>query len=170
MHEVYMYIMFAILFDTCTWWNIQIKIGTNTESYDLYCSETDICKISCDSVNACRLMNLYCYGTCYIKCDNSSGIHCPNVIAGNWSYWETNEPTVFPTNIPSTFPSMPTINPSIYPTIKPSIYPSTIPSNIPTFPSFNPLALSQSAINPSIGSPIFIPVVALQWGSQPDFV
>ena len=49
--------------------NIFIAIinGTNSASFDIYCNETDICDIRCESYESCQLLNLYCFGTCFIN-------------------------------------------------------------------------------------------------------
>lgn len=40
----------------------------------IYCNETDICKIGCQSQNACTKLFLYCFGTCLVDCDTKRGM------------------------------------------------------------------------------------------------
>ena len=63
------------------------KIVNNTENYEIYCNATDTCFIGCQSAEACDLMSLYCDGTCYIDCDQSSGFDCPTITGDNVYEW-----------------------------------------------------------------------------------
>ena len=71
--------------------------GTNSEGYTLYCNNTDICKIRCHSRDACSLLFIYCFGTCYVDCDNVD-ILCPAY--GAFDFWTTSDPTTIPSTIP----------------------------------------------------------------------
>ena len=107
--------------------------GTNSSPLYVYCNETDICKIDCQSSNACTTMYLYCFGTCFVDCDESNGIDCP--FSGFYSRWTTNSPTIIPTAIPSNNPSyIPSNNPSFIPSNNPSdqLQPSGEPSSFET--------------------------------------
>ena len=90
--------------------------GSNTNDYNIYCTLNDICRINCQSSNACEKLHLYCFGTCIVNCNynNGSGIICPILEDGNpWLEWYTTYPTTIPTNIPSIAPSEPSIMPTV---------------------------------------------------------
>ena len=45
--------------------------GTNNQNYSINCN------ISCQSSFACLNLHLYCFGACYVDCDEENGISCP---------------------------------------------------------------------------------------------
>ena len=63
-----------------------------TQSYDpdnpwnyppqIICNIQDTCYISCVEGTACDQIQLYCFGTCLVECDEQSGIDCPIAMAG----------------------------------------------------------------------------------------
>ena len=126
--------------------------GSNDAVYSIYCNASDVCKIDCQVSGSCDNLQPYCYGLCLIDCNVMNGIICPNVTTGNWSYWNTFDPTVqpslFPSNNPSINPSgmpsnMPTVipsqQPSDHPSSNPTLNPSFIPTSVPTgIPTTNP--------------------------------
>ena len=86
--------------------------GTNNYSYDIYCNSTDICKIACESSSACSKLQLHCFGSCFVLCDQDNGIDCP--LSNNshqWSEWIISTPSTIPSDVPSVIPS--TVPPSI---------------------------------------------------------
>ena len=101
--------------------------GSHSSAVYLYCNDTDICKINCQSSGACGKLILSCNGTCYVNCDESNGIECP--IVGVYSIWTTVEPTVIPTAIPTV---LPTGIPTGIPTGLPSLMPTAMPTTQPT--------------------------------------
>ena len=109
--------------------------GTNDYRFDIWCNETDTCKIDCQSTNACSRLYLHCYGECFVSCDDTQGIDCPLLTEGSFMQWRTESPTTMPTNMPSTIPTrIPTQIPSKIPTV-----PSNLPTNMPsTNPSTRP--------------------------------
>ena len=50
--------------------------GTQTFSFDVCCNEANICKIDCQSNDACSNLNLHCFGICLVQCD-------PGLVDGN---------------------------------------------------------------------------------------
>ena len=76
--------------------------GTNNQAYNIYCSFGDVCKINCQSSNACTNLILDCNGTCWVDCDPRNGIDCPqmlltNTTNNNYILWNaTMPPTQFP--------------------------------------------------------------------------
>ena len=64
--------------------------GTNNISYDVYCSSGDICKIGCIDNTSCNVMNLYCYGTCFVNCSYGG---CPFLQSGNYTSWSVADIT-----------------------------------------------------------------------------
>ena len=75
---------------------------TNDETYSICCYKNNICKIACLSNNSCTNMKLYCESTCYIDCDESNSIDCPNVVYGHYVLWNSNftkSDTIFSTTI-----------------------------------------------------------------------
>ena len=58
-------------------------------STNIYCSFGDTCKIGCFHENACRTVDVYCYGTCLVDCD---GIYhrCPRIRYGTYDVWYSN--------------------------------------------------------------------------------
>ena len=103
-----------------------------SDTTDIYCNETDTCRIDCQSKDACLYVNLFCFGRCLVSCDdNSTDIICPTVIHGNYSFeWIgiTSIPTMIPTAIPTT---MPTAQPTVTPTEQPQ-QPTSLPTEEPT--------------------------------------
>ena len=121
--------------------------GTNDENiFDIYCNETDTCKIDCQSEDACTKLALHCgpnllQSRCYVSCDHTgsgSGINCP--FSGIYKEWITETPTSYPTAIPTSMPSkVPSSQPTNFPTTQPTLYPTQLPSTIPsTIPSKMP--------------------------------
>ena len=43
-------------------------------NYEINCTSNDICFINCQSSYACSNLGLVCEGTCYISCDNETGM------------------------------------------------------------------------------------------------
>ena len=129
---------------------LTIRLNSDiTVSSNIYCNQTDICQIDCQSDYSCSSLNLYCYGICNVKCNQvTDTIYCPNVIVGNFSYWGTAPPTYFPTVSPTPYPTQNYINyakKTFYiggnynknnnattNTDHPSDYPTSLPSNKPT--------------------------------------
>ena len=106
--------------------------GTNDDRYDIYCNETDICKIECESNHACTELVLHCdshQSQCLVSCDEENEIHCPR----NGSYSEWIITTIPPTAIPSTIPTK-------------------IPSFAPSFVFFANTTMKSSIINISTSS------------------
>lgn len=103
--------------------------GTTSDTFKLYCNSSNLCKIDCQSPNACSKLDLYCIGECFVRCDNSTGTltACPNVIVGNWTEWVTISPTTYPTNNPTD-----TFNPTSQPSTMPIYLTSTITSTTTT--------------------------------------
>ena len=70
---------------------ITIEInGTQNYDIDIYCNETDICQIDCQSQDACRMIILHCESAtnneqCMVKCDGDD-ITCP-FRGDNWVPW-----------------------------------------------------------------------------------
>ena len=136
---------------------LTVKIcGTHDERFDIYCSEGDICKIDCDSEQACTGLYLTCHGTCYVRCDEDNGIDCP--IHWGGVVWETtgepstipsNNPTQIPSAIPTNLPTVPTSMPTTVPTIIPSVMPSISSTASPTSQEFSS-SIATTTIEPSI--------------------
>ena len=154
-----------------------MSIGDMSTANDLnvYCSIDNVCYIKCQSQSACSNMLLHCFGTCYVRCNQSNGsVDCP-VASSSTTYfiWQTesptsqpseiptNSPTDVPTNLPTTIPTtLPTTLPTTVPSAAPSNYPSTIPTTLPTtspavpsnyptsVPSVNHSDISTPTINP----------------------
>ena len=75
------------------------KIVNNTENYEIHCSRADTCYIYCKSSESCDLMSLYCYGTCFIDCDESNGFGCPDMTDSDVYPWNfTNTSQLVPIN------------------------------------------------------------------------
>lgn len=138
-------------------------IGTNTIESNVYCNDSNICKIECLSNDACSNLRLYCIGQCFVDCDEDAGISCPLSVSGNYSIWTITEPTSEPSFEPSIHPTETTNHPSLIPSSIPSNIPSSEPSIIPSggpsiipsrSPSMNPS--SQPSHIPSI-EPSIIP-------------
>ena len=55
--------------------------------FSMYCSSDDICKIGCFDENACNYMRLWCYGECYVDCDNDKT--CPTTEYGSYQLWDS---------------------------------------------------------------------------------
>ena len=141
---------------------MEVRItGNNYQVYNLYCKDSDFCKIYCFSNDSCTNLYLHCHGKCCVYCDPSIGILCPTFIVGNYSQCE--EPTSIPTMVPS---AIPTVIPSnVNPTNVPSslIFTSTTrnPTTTPTTsPTLAPTILlpptSAPTSNPT-GSPTGVP-------------
>ena len=103
--------------------------GTNSDTYNITCSNDDKCIIDCLSSTSCTNMFLTCNCICYLNCGNYSdslGNDCPSTIYGTW------------------YPLTPTSNPTIIPSVSPSDLPLMIPTNLPSVTTLNPTR------NPSI--------------------
>ena len=89
--------------------------NNNSTGFDIYCNETDICKIDCQSKYSCTQANIHCGSSpsrCFVKCDEYGDINCPYSIDGAFNDWV---PTFSPSLMPITIPSLsPTIIPSSY--------------------------------------------------------
>lgn len=135
--------------------------GTNQITYDVVCSAGDECLIYCRLNTSCTNMVLKCNGVCYLNCDNSGYIQCPNDISGNgtWGfenpihmYIPTVNPPVTPTEsanlteteTPTTGPTDVTISPSVEPSAELSWQPSARPQ-----PSLQPSLIPTTAQNGS---------------------
>ena len=142
--------------------------GTNTEIYYIYCNSTDICKINCQSSGACTKLFLYCFGTCYVACDEDNGIDCP--FAGVYFDLATPSPTSptegpsgYPTHLPTAIPiqdqypsGYPAPSPTVIPTYDPSGYPTSRPTMLPSSePTTEEPSLAPSRLPTDI--PILIP-------------
>lgn len=114
--------------------------GTSTNEFTLYCNESDICQIECQSDEACTYLQLYCFGRCLVSC-GVYGINCPVLMYGNFT--QTLDETLSPSSVPTTIPSViPSQNPTAIPTVIPTTYPTQIPTNLPsTMPTTMPSAL-----------------------------
>ena len=111
--------------------------GTNDENYYIYCNATDICKIHCQSANACTKLFLYCFGTCYVACDEDNGIECP--FFGVYLDLTTPSPTTIPSHGPSGYPThLPTATPTMSLGSEPTRLPTEIPTLVGLIPSINP--------------------------------
>ena len=93
--------------------------GTNDNFYDIYCNSTDICRIACESSSACSTLRLYCFGSCFVSCNQDNGIDCP--YSGVYSQWITSSPT-----------SIPSIQPSVITTDNSSTAPVAISTTHPS--------------------------------------
>ena len=90
--------------------------GTNDNEFDIYCNETDICKIDCQSSNSCTNLVLHCTNksidatsintNCFVNCDSDNGIDCPS-LGSEFNKWivTTEPPTMLPTILPTTAPT-----------------------------------------------------------------
>ena len=123
--------------------------GTMDELFNVYCNSSDVCKIDCQSSEACSKMYLHCFGTCYVRCNDLNGIDCP--VYGVYSYWTTLNPTNIPSQEPTNFPTLfpttnnPTVEPSEIPTSLPTSIPTVLPTNNPTnYPTSMPSAATTS--------------------------
>ena len=55
--------------------NLYVEInGTQSTPSSIYCSEGDICRIDCQSSDACSKLHLFCTGTCFVKCNEQNGM------------------------------------------------------------------------------------------------
>ena len=108
--------------------DINATIGQPT---DIFCQETDICYINCQSEFACTNINLYCSSSvvnCFIHCDmfgtNSDANNCPDslIVVG---YWQLTTTTTTTTTSTTTTTATPSMAPSKYPSLIPSINPTT---------------------------------------------
>ena len=85
--------------------------GTNLYLFDIYCNETDICQINCQSTDACGALQLHCMGNstnqCIVSCnsdfldnddDDGEGIKCPWIGGDNYILAPTSAPTLDPTS------------------------------------------------------------------------
>lgn len=64
--------------------------GTNSETFEIYCNTTDVCKIACKTADACEKVELRCdKSECYVDCDESNGIECP--FYGFYQYYNSSE-------------------------------------------------------------------------------
>ena len=120
--------------------------GTNTNSVNVYCNVSNICKISCLSSDACSNLRFHCFesGSCFVDCDTSAGINCPSY--GVYGIWTTQKPSMNPTTIPSNIPNSYNYN---YTNISNSI-PTTQafePSATHTSTSFTPFTSRTTTIN-----------------------
>ena len=97
--------------------------NTDSDAHYIYCNASSICNIDCQHSNACRNLNLKCFGSCYVNCDEINGNNCPQ--SGNytigWTHYPTMMPTL-PTPEPSNQPTQPTIDPT-QPTVQPTMNP-----------------------------------------------
>ena len=75
--------------------------GSNDDIVSIYCNATDTCKIDCQSAQSCVKVYLYCFGDCFVNCDNDNGIICPFV--GIYDIWTitTTQPSLQPTQLPN---------------------------------------------------------------------
>ena len=71
-----------------------VKLYESSEEFSVYCSTNDTCKIGCFNENACRYLDLYCYGNCLVDCDDGSNYQCPTIKVGTYSVWKNNNQTV----------------------------------------------------------------------------
>ena len=120
------------------------ETGTNTNSFNIYCNVSNICKISCLSSNACSNLRFHCFeaGSCFVDCDASAGINCPSY--GVYGIWTTQKPSMNPTTIPSNIPNNFNYN---YSNIS-NLIPTTQvfePSETPT--SFTPFTSRTTTVN-----------------------
>ena len=104
--------------------NIVISNLTSTTPMDIeiFCNETDTCRIDCQGENSCANVKMYCFGTCRAYCDLTGGLSqsiCPTMIIGNLTQTYTNYPTQMPTN-PSPNPTFMPISPTFIPTANPT--------------------------------------------------
>ena len=121
--------------------------GTHyVEPVDIYCNETDVCKIECLSFYACTSIIVHCLSSpprCFVSCDPENGISCPsnNSTFNHWIQTPTTAPSVSPTIAPSVSPtaapsvaptSVPTASPTLAPTGSPTLSPSNSPTIAPT--------------------------------------
>ena len=66
--------------------NVYIN-GTMNDEYEFYCSDGDYCNITCQSLDACSNMNLYCLGDCWVDCGNDyDNITCPEIFSPNHTF------------------------------------------------------------------------------------
>ena len=80
--------------------------GTNDDlPFDIYCNQTDICKIDCQSSDACSLLRLHCsvevfstsvVSNCFVNCDESLDFDCPLMFDENsvYSEWDITTTTI----------------------------------------------------------------------------
>ena len=77
------------------------QIGTNDYDINIYCNISNICKIKCESIDACNNVHLHCFDIeqCFVDCFDGSN----NCLAyGIYSIWTTMSPTIIPTLTPNT--------------------------------------------------------------------
>ena len=110
--------------------------GSNYEKFDIYCSETDICIITCESTDSCTQLYVYCgslsMSRCFVYCDETEGINCPYY--GNYTQLTFATTTTIPTTtITSEIASTTTIT-SRFPSGMPNDMPTTVnvSTNVPT--------------------------------------
>ena len=55
---------------------LRVIINSNIQDdpYTIECSINDICFVNCKSNNSCINLNLECYGTCYVYCNDQQGM------------------------------------------------------------------------------------------------
>ena len=73
---------------------VYINGTIDSGTYDIYCNETDICKIDCQSSQACSLLRLYCDNeNCFVNCQEAPDFDCPLMIGGYYNQWDITTTT-----------------------------------------------------------------------------
>ena len=123
----------------------------------------DTCYIECGAHDACSSTNTYVHctngATCYVVCDVSIGLTCPNQATGSYTIIDempstttTTTTTTEPTTMPSRFPSViPTFEPTFEPTLQPTANPvvSTTSTTSTTKTSISATNTAVTATTPS---------------------
>ena len=95
MHDIYYLCKDNVSILVVVMWML-FSSGTNNNNFNIYCHTGNICKIKCLSNDSCSNLRFHCFevGTCFVDCDESSGINCPSY--GVYSVWTTQEPIASP--------------------------------------------------------------------------
>lgn len=51
----------------------------------IYCNQSDLCNVYCDTFGACKNLVIHCYGSCNVFCNESIVQDCPTVYQYNYS-------------------------------------------------------------------------------------
>ena len=62
----------------------------------IYCNTTNICTITCKSNQGCSNLHLYCYGDCFVDCDEPV-VSCPTVEYGSYYNYNSTKGPDYPT-------------------------------------------------------------------------
>ena len=110
---------------------------TNSEYFDVWCDTNDTCNITCLSKDACTNLILYCFGSCFVWC-NDANIICPEKYEPLLN--DSSDLNDSDINIYAIYTKImvPTLAPTLIPTAMPSNFSTTFTSTISTeFSSYN---------------------------------